>query len=772
VRATSRDGILRSDVKANEVNIGDLFHRDVRFVAPLYQRPYVWTHEKNWLPMWDAIRLVADRQGREGNRDAQARPYFLGAIVLEPLNLPTARVTSWQLIDGQQRLTTLQIALAKWSELCKERGFEDLASLYRELTRNRLLSTQDLGEELKVWPTNRDRSTYSAIIRGEAADVPTEGQNRLLLEAGEFFKNQLRDWLADTEGDERRNFEDLLTALKRWLVLVEIRLEPDDDPQQIFETLNSLGTPLLNADLVKNLLLRGMSDTETEALYEKTWRHFEDKALFWRDRVRQGRLLTPRIDLFLQHYLVAHLQRDVPATELFAEFRRYFESGNKTQAQELRELTEYAEIFERIERMPRRQPTSKLGAALRRLHRLDTTTVYPLLLEIFRRMSDAEPTESVLILESYLVRRAVCRLTSKNYNRLFVQILRDLAETWTPDHLRQLLLGFQDETSRWPSDDEFVASWISVEAYRTLRSGRLLAIFEALEREARSLKNEEIAVEGELSIEHLMPQTWTESAWPLPAGLEPNEATARRKRLVHNIGNLAVLTGKLNSEQSNHPWSKKRPILLKHSVSVLNNALPPEWSDSLIRARSAELAELAKRAWPRPATPHDVEWRAGQPPVGGADEEEESDSRGATYKRFFQRVFAEFRSVRPNANTSTGSAGWSWFSFPSAATSESHSRYSWSFAAGKRLRSELYIDAKTKAMAKKIFDRLAVKRAEIEDAYGGDLSWERLDAGKASRIADYREGNVYDEPGVTDELVDWAVTAMVSLYDAVEPRLN
>src|SRR5207302_6896448 len=102
-RAATGDGILRSDVKANETNIGDLFHRDVRFVAPLYQRPYVWTHDKNWVPMWEAIRLVADRQNRGGSTDGLARPYFLGAIVLEPLNLPTAQVTSWQLIDGQQR---------------------------------------------------------------------------------------------------------------------------------------------------------------------------------------------------------------------------------------------------------------------------------------------------------------------------------------------------------------------------------------------------------------------------------------------------------------------------------------------------------------------------------------------------------------------------------------------------------------------------------------------------------------------------------------------
>src|SRR5439155_4380503 len=103
----------------------------------------------------------------------------------------------------------------------------------------------------------------------------------------EFFKSQLRDWLGETQVDERRRLEDFLTALKRWLVLVEIRLEPDDDPQQIFETLNSLGTPLLNADLVKNLLFRGMSDTDAMRLYERTWRQFEDKALFWRDRVRQ-----------------------------------------------------------------------------------------------------------------------------------------------------------------------------------------------------------------------------------------------------------------------------------------------------------------------------------------------------------------------------------------------------------------------------------------------------------------------------------------------------
>src|SRR5207249_6219686 len=137
------------------------------------------------------------------------------------------------------------------------------------------------------------------IIRGEVApDKPTEGQNRLLLDAGEFFKSQLLDWLGETQVDERRRLEDFLTALKRWLVLVEIRLEPDDDPQQIFETLNSLGTPLLNADLVKNLLFRGLADHEAAILYEETWRRFEDRAIFWRERVRQGRLLSPRIDLF------------------------------------------------------------------------------------------------------------------------------------------------------------------------------------------------------------------------------------------------------------------------------------------------------------------------------------------------------------------------------------------------------------------------------------------------------------------------------------------
>src|SRR5207245_9584285 len=135
----------------------------------------------------------------------------------------------------------------------------------------------------------------------------------------------------------------------------------------------------------------------------------------------------------------------------------------------------------------------------------------------------------------------------------------------------------------------------------------------------------------------LLPQTWTVDVRPLPDDVEPSEATARRKRLVHNIGNLAVLTGKLNSEQSNHPWSKKRPILLKHSVSVLNNALPPEWSDSSMQARSMELGELAKRAWPRPATSHDDEWRGGQPAVPTAsEEEEEEDSRGATYQRLLR----------------------------------------------------------------------------------------------------------------------------------------
>lgn len=753
-------------MNATQTSIGDLFQRDVRFMAPLYQRPYVWTRLRNLAPLWEALERLSRQELARGKASQKPRPYFIGAIVIERLDRPASRVPSWQLIDGQQRLTTLQVALSEWSRVAAAHGEAKIAELFAGLTRNQLVSKEDPNEVFKVWPTNHDQISFKATMLSEpvAADAT---QNPLIVDTAKYFRTNAERWLETSGRSASESLEALLIVAKQRLELVEISLDRDDDAQQIFETLNALGTPLLPGDLVKNYLLRAVPEDEAALLYEKYWRRFEDNAGYWRLQVRPGRQRTTRLDLFLQNYLAATTMREVQTTDLFGEFKKSFEDSHRTPAEELATLVDYAQVFERIDSIPKTEPESALGLVLGRLRGMETTTIYPLLLRAMKDLEGGALVAFLSVLESFLVRRMVCRLSTRGYNQIFVQALEAVGANLSAGTISKWLLsGSDEETSRWPSNGEFNESWLTTEMYRTLRSQRLRVLFDGLERVARSSKVEPIVYVGDLTIEHLLPQSWTEDMWPLPGDMTPDEAARRRKHLLQTVGNLTTVTQRLNTEESNAAWSVKRALLLKHSVSVLNNALPDRWDDGSIEPRARQLFEYAKAAWPRPTAGDDEAWR--KQPKGAPDDEEDPESRGSIYREFLTAVMAEFRASHPEITAAAGGGGSNYLGFPSGYPG---ARFMWSFAAKERFRIEVYLDLGGKDANKKWFDDLLAQRPTLEGAFGGPLSWERLDTGRGSRIAFYREGNVYDNPELYHELRDWAVDTMARFAAVVRPRL-
>lgn len=748
-------------MNANRTPLGDLFQRDVRFETPLFQRPYVWTRSRNWEPLWSSLAQLATQQLRH---DGDRRPYFLGAIVIEQLDRPAGRVTAWQIIDGQQRLTTLQLALSQWERLAREKGEAQLADVLAGLTKNQLISRRDPDERFKVWPTNVDRTAFRSVM------TDGTGGTGLLAEAARYFRDAADQWVLASGASVRDALEALISAVMQRLDLVEIRLDHKDDAQQIFETLNALGTPLLPADLVKNYLLRALPESEAVELYEKAWRPFEDGAAYWRAPLRPGRQRVTRLDLFLQNYLVVVRGESARASELFAEYRTYFAASGLTPAQELAKVRAYADAYERFDRLPERDAQSPLGIAMRRLQGLEATTIYPLVLEAFRRLGDDDLLTFLGVLESFLVRRMVCRLSTRGYNELFVSALRELVTTeFSSAALTAFLLRGREETSRWPSSAEFQASWTGNELYRNLRSQRLQVIFDALERTARSDKVEPIVYTGALTIEHLLPQSWTEQAWPLPGDRPHHEAEAEREHLLHTIGNLAAITQKLNSAQSNSPWPTKRTLLEQYSVSILNRALPAAWSDADIEPRSRQLFEVAKRAWSRPASDHDEDWRSHPAVPDPVSPDAPEADRQAAYREFLRALFEEMKELRPDITTAAGGGGPGYYGFPAGG---GDARFHWSFAAGNRFRVEVYIDPGRKSTApKELFDALYADRAAIDAAIGIPISWERLDQARASRIATYREGNVFDDPELYHELREWGIDAMTRFADVLMPLI-
>ena len=503
-------------MKADKLTLQSIFEKTERLEAPLFQRPYVWQREANWLPLWQAISSVAEKR----LANAEVRPHFLGTIVLDQLKTPTGKMHARQIIDGQQRLSTLQLLFAAARDLSSGHTEERYSEAFRRLTENEGPLCDEPDDVFKVWPTNADRVDFRKVVKAGSAEsvrkLPhADPEDQWLIpDAYLYFSDNVRQWLrADEDDGFSERLRALYLALTQDLHVVVIDLEQDDDPQLIFETLNALGTPLLPADLVKNYLfhLAEAQDLDTRRLYQQHWHVFDVERAYWRKEVRQGRLKRPRLDFFLNHYLTLMMGEDISVAHLFAAYKDFVQRTDRQNAEShMERFRSYADVYRTFDAYPQ---DSREGVFFYRLDQMDTTTVFPLLLEVFNRYGgdEGDPDELHQILddlESFLVRRAVCELTTKNYNRLFVDMCKTFqaSDDFSANAVRTFLLEQTADTSRWPADEKFRTSWLTVNFYRRLtrRKGRM--ILETLDAALHTGKTEKVQIERKLQIEHLMPR--------------------------------------------------------------------------------------------------------------------------------------------------------------------------------------------------------------------------------------------------------------------------
>jgi hypothetical protein len=598
-------------MKADKLTVNGLFDPNERRDAPLFQRPYVWGEESNWEPLWESIRDLATKRLTHN----EVRPHFLGTVVLDQLLTSAGKLHVRQLIDGQQRLTTLQLALAAARDLCAERGENKYRESFKGLTDNHVPLSDDPDDLFKVWPTNADREEFRLVMKAGARTNVEQlligGESRIKNAYLYFFK-WFAAWIDENTSQPQERLRALHSALRDDLTVVVIDLERDDDAQEIFETLNALGTPLLPADLVKNYLFRRAEaqHLDTQKLYAQYWKGFDDDKAYWRKEKRQGRLKRPMLDLFLNHFLALSNGREANATQMFSEFKELVESdAARTPQDHLRTFHEYAQVYESFERF---QGGSREGTFFERLNEMDTSTVFPLLLEIFKNTAKPEmlnERQQVLVdIESFLVRRLICGLTTKSYNRFFAQMAGDLKKAgdgFSAANIRSRLLSETAESTEWPSDATFQSNWETIDFYKRIRKPVQRMILEALEQALHQGKTEKIRIEKKLTVEHLLPREW-EANWPLIVREGSAEAQMKakeqRENSIHRIGNLSLLTRELNPSVSNGPWARKRDKILEHSALNLNRPFKdaPIWDESMIERRSRTLFEIAKNIWPHP----------------------------------------------------------------------------------------------------------------------------------------------------------------------------
>jgi hypothetical protein len=541
-----------------------------------------------------------------------------------------------EVIDGQQRLTTLQLFLAALGDFAASENSAYAARL-RRLTIN---EDEPAGSDgsFKVWPTNSDRvlfrKTMSAgsvenLVKSleleDVAALPRLGSAYRYF-AGRIEEYARRDGSASTDVEKR--IVSLLQAMRTGLQVVVIELEEGDDPQVIFETLNARGQPLLPSDLIRNTVFHQASNDPAHALepayadglYQKYWQRFDTDRLeqpvngedrYWHEPMRQGRLNRPRIDLFIYHFLTMQTGADIQIGHIFQEFRDWRDRSPETLEKFLSELNRYASIFRRLISP---SGNDNLSVFAERLRILDTSTVYPVMLYLLGlptdRLSKAERDQIVADLESWLIRRFVCQLTNKNYNKFFLSLLNRVreADVALPAIVRAELRRSDEDTARWPDDSEFRRAWLSKPIYVKSRVDRTVMILAAIETALRreSGMSEQISLPKDLTVEHLLPQKGSLTDYPYSPQLsvefkEPPDAT--RARLVHTLGNLTLLTQGLNSSISNGPFANKQVEIENKSDLRLNapfrgQSAKTVWAESDILERGKVLFKSASEIWP------------------------------------------------------------------------------------------------------------------------------------------------------------------------------
>lgn len=447
------------------------------------------------------------------------------------------------------------------------------------------------------------------------------------LEAILFFANEFSQWVEDGgENEVDMRCESLTQAILQDFKVITITLDEDDDAQVIFETLNGRGAELHATDLIRNFIfMRADSEGfDSENLYNELWKGFEDS--YWKEEQRRGRATKPALEWFFHVYLQAITRREVDLGRLYFEYRQDVDRHGKNAEEQLNSLVKYAAVYRKLANPVGDDPISDFG---RKIAPYDITTLHSLAL--FIDVSDIDDDEKAKMFDyllSYVVRRAICGLTQKNYNNVFIRVLSKLSETGpTALNLKNILMAQKGEATRWPRDEEFANICKSSALYPgALDAPKMRAVLEELEnyfrQDAQGEDASSVNLQDVPDIDHILPQSWF-SHWPLSGGesasgdevaaievkqlaglelAEREQAIANRQSIVPTLGNLTLLNLKVNRGAKNSDFATKQKLLIKNTNLRLNIDLighdAKSWDEKSIKERSEKLAKAALCVWP------------------------------------------------------------------------------------------------------------------------------------------------------------------------------
>ncbi|WRE78954.1 DUF262 and DUF1524 domain-containing protein [Helicobacter pylori] len=554
-------------MKADAIKLLDFIGKsqEKQFVIPIYQRVYSWEKEQ-CKQLWDDIV-------KTGGND-QMNGHFIGSIVFVQDGIYTTSHNDLLIIDGQQRLTTITLLfIALRDHLNDEDEFLEKFSCQKIQNRYLINSDEKGDKKFKLILSEPDRDTLLSLIDKDKRK-PSEPSSKIM----ENFK-LFEEWV-------RKNTNKLETIFKGLdkLMVVEISLERGkDNPQLIFESMNSTGKDLTQTDLIRNYILMGLEPEKQEIFYKKYWRAMEEE-------FKQDETL---FNQFVRHYLTIKTREIPNINKVYEAFKDYQqERGIETEAL-LQDLQKYCGFFCQI--VFKKEENKDLNKALSFLVDLKMDVIYPLLLELYSDYSDGVLSEQdftpiIYLTESYICRRAVCGLGTNSLNKIFASFTKEINKDQYLESIK-VHFGYLTEKQRFPNNDEFKELFITIDFYHFQKREYFLKRLE-------NFNTKEPVNTKECTIEHIMPQTLTEE-WKRDLG---ENFEAIHEKYLHTIGNL-TLTG-YNSEYSSNSFQEKRDMEkgFKQSPLKLNQSLKDleSFGEKEIEKRANDLADWALKIWTYP----------------------------------------------------------------------------------------------------------------------------------------------------------------------------
>lgn len=545
-----------------------------RFIIPVYQRNYDWRKENCKQLFDDLVKTITDDR----------KAHFFGSIV--SVYNPDGYSEEHQIIDGQQRLTTTSLLLLAIHNLIKQGKIVPEEKQLADKIYRTFLVDEYASEEtrIKLKPVLNDHQAFVKLFDNESEYIPN---SNVTINYQYFYDRILQK--------RELSVDDLFKAIQR-LEIIGIELNPAyDNPQLIFESLNSTGLALTESDKIRNFILMGQSTKNQELFYENYWNAIEQNVQY-------------QTDWFIRDYLSVKTQKTPKISNTYFTFKSYVEDKNLETQDLLGDLKHYSKFYKILLGS---SDNEELASCIDRLNRLETTTTRPFFLEALQLryenlLSDDELVQIFQITEAYIFRRQICECATNTLNKIFLTLHKEIVrfDGTTENYLEKFkyALTSKQGRSRFPQDKEFIEAFSTKPIYRQMKGKNQKYLFERLENYGtKETKNVfEHLENGDYSIEHIMPQTLN-AAWKKELG---ENYLQTHELWLHRIANLTLTA--YNAKYSNYTFKDKREMQngFQSSGIRMNQLIAQKerWGEPELQERDQLLRERALQIWSYPKT--------------------------------------------------------------------------------------------------------------------------------------------------------------------------